>query len=111
MRIRGMNDIRVRVSPNVAKKVMSVGDELYQAGVKVHTVQSQVKYKGLTEVVDAVKTAWVVYGILKEGRKNWPAIRKVLVNAGLSNSEIITLNLSQHTRKKRGKKKKSPRPK
>jgi hypothetical protein len=100
-----MNEVRVRVSPNVANKVMSVGDELSQLGVKVRTVH--VKYKAVREVVEAVKTAWLMYSIFKEAKNNWPAIRKVLVEAGLSNREIITLNLSQHTRKKPGKKKKS----
>jgi len=106
MRIRGTNEIRVRVSPNVAKKVMSVGDELSQLGVKVHTVHSQVQYRGLSDVLDAVKTTWLVYSIVKEARNNWPNIRKILVNAGLSNHEIITLNLSQYTRKKSVKTKK-----
>jgi hypothetical protein len=106
VRIRGVNEIRVRVSPNLAKKVMSVGDELSQSGVTVHTAQSQVQYRRLSDVVDAVKTTWLVYSILKEARNNWPAIRKILVSAGLSNHEIITLNLSQYTRKKSVKTKK-----
>jgi hypothetical protein len=106
MRIRGTNEIRVRVSPNLAKKVMSVDDELSQLGVKLYTAQSWVNFKGVSDVLDAVKTTWLVYSILKEARNNWPAIRRILVSAGLSNHEIITLNLSQYTRKKSVKSKK-----
>ena len=61
-----MNEVRVRVSPNVAKKAMSVSDELSQLGVKVRTVH--VKYKAVREVVEAVKTAWLMYSILKRSR-------------------------------------------
>jgi hypothetical protein len=100
MKIRGTNEIQVRVSPNVAKQVMSVADELSQLGVKVHTVQRQIHFKLLSETVNAVNTIWLAYSILKEGRNKWPSIRKLLVSAGLSNREIITLNLSQYTRKK-----------
>jgi hypothetical protein len=97
-----MKQVRVRVSPTVAKKVLSVDSELAQLGVEVEKLR--IKFK--SGIVEAVKTAWLLYSILKEARNNWPAIRKVLVNAGLSNYEIITLNLSQHTRKKPSKKKK-----
>ena len=97
------NRFLIRVTPKVAKKVWSVDDELAQLGVRVHKVHVACKAVG---VVDAVKTAWLAYSIFKEARNQWPTIRKVLVNARLSNSEIITLGLSQYTRKKPARTKK-----
>jgi hypothetical protein len=97
-----MKQVRVRVSPKVAKKVMSVDVELAHLGVEVHRLH--IKFR--SEVVEAVKTAWLIYSILKEAKNKWPAIRKILVDAGLSNYEITTLNLSQYTRKKPVKTKK-----
>jgi len=103
IKLAGMNRVLVQVTPNVAKTVLSVDDELAQLGIQVHKVKVACKVAG---VVDAVKTAWLAYSILKEAKNQWPAIRKVLVNAGLSNSEIITLGLSQYTRKKPARTKK-----
>ena len=103
IKFAGKNLVFVQVSPNVAERVLSVDDELAQLGVKVEEAQVRCKAVG---VVDAIKTAWLAYSILKEAKSQWPAIRKVLVNAGLSNSEIITLGLSQYTKKKPVKKKK-----
>lgn len=97
MKLAGKNLVLVQVTPNVAKKVLSVDDELAQLGVQVNKAKVAGKAVG---VVDAVRTAWLAYSILKEAKNQWPTIRKVLVNACLSNSEIITLGLSQHTRKK-----------
>jgi hypothetical protein len=104
-------EVYVQVAPNVAEKYLSVTDELAQLGVKVVGVKvgdEEVLPEELLPVgafLDAVKTTWLAYSILKEAKNQWPAIRKVLVNAGLSNSEIITLGLSQYTRKKPHKKK------
>jgi hypothetical protein len=98
--------VMVEVAPNVAKTMLSIDGELAQLGVRVHKVQVAHKAAG---VVNAIKTAWVAYSILKEARNQWPTIRKILVNAGLSNSEIITLGLSQYTKKKPAKKKKKKR--
>lgn len=99
-----MKKVRVRVSPKVAKKVMSAHGELRKLGVEVDRLS--VKYKG-GEVFEVIKNAWLLYSIAKEALGNWPKIIKVLTKVGLSRYEITTLNLSQYTRKKPVKKKKS----
>ena len=98
-----MKIVRVRVSPTVARKVMLAQRELAKLGVEVERLR--IKAKG--DLVGTVRNAWLLYSILKEARNNWPAIRKALAKFGLSNYEITTLNLSQYTRKKPSKKKKS----
>jgi len=48
IRILGMNEVLVRVSPKVAKQAMSADDELARLGVEVREVQ--VRCKAFTEV-------------------------------------------------------------
>ena len=97
-----MKQVRVRVSRKVAKKVMSIDRELAQLGVEVDKLH--IKFK--SGVVEVIRSVWLLYSIAKEAVGRWPAIRKILVDAGLSNYEITTLNLSQYTRKKSVKTKK-----
>jgi hypothetical protein len=85
----------VYVTPKVAKKVMKVDDELAELGVGVEYGRVAYKSSGFFE---AVKTAWLLYGIAKEARGNWPAIRRLLLGAGLTRYEITTLGLSDYTR-------------
>lgn len=65
MKVPGRNVFFVEVKPNVAKKVLSVDDELAQAGVRVQ--KAKVAYKAV-RVLDAIKTAWLAYRILKEAK-------------------------------------------
>jgi hypothetical protein len=102
IRVTGVKEVRVRVSPTVAGKVAAVDTELAQLGVEVR----RLNFKAKGDVLAVVKTLWLGYNILKEAVGRWPAIKKVLVKAGLSPYEITTLNLSQYTRKKPVKKKK-----
>jgi hypothetical protein len=101
-RILGMKPIKGRVSPKVAKKVMSVNSELADLGVEVE--RHRVKFK--SDVVGMIRNVWLLYTIAKEAVGRWPQIRKVLVKAGLTPYEITTLNLSQSTKKKSVEKKK-----
>jgi hypothetical protein len=93
----------VRVSPKVAKQVMSAHRDLSRLGVEFHRGSVKRRSWNLFAVIG---DAWLIYSILKEARGNWSAIREVLVDVGLSRYEITTLKLSQYTRKKPVKKKK-----
>jgi len=88
----------VRVTPNVAKKVLSVKHDLAQLGVEVHQVD--VAYEFIKEAVEVAGRAWLAYSIMKEAMNQWPKIREVLRSAGLSDSQIITLDLAKHTMSK-----------
>ncbi len=102
---RVRKEITVYVTPKVAKKVMKVDDSLAQLGVSVK--YGRVAYKS-AGIFEAVKTAWLLYSIAKEARGNWPAMRKLLVRAGLTRYEITTLGLSDYTRTTKRKAKSKP---
>jgi hypothetical protein len=98
-----MKEAQVRVSPKVARKVMSVERQLAQLGVEVDRGHRKAKS---AQAFEMVKTAWLLYSIAKEAVGRWPAIREILKKAGLSRYEITTLNLSPYTRKRPAKAKK-----
>lgn len=103
------NEYMIRVPAKVADKVLAVEDGLNELGVKVGRVNFAAKGGHISLWIDGVKNAWLLYSIAKEAIGKWPAIQEMLKNAGLSDDEIITLDLSKYTneKKKRKKSKKS----
>jgi hypothetical protein len=101
---------RVRVSPLVIGRIAGVKDELAGRGVGVRleangtgpTAGRAARYEArnvpATFVWDVVGHAWLVFSISKAAIGGWPKIRRILVNGGLRDDEIMTLGLSQLTR-------------
>jgi hypothetical protein len=90
------------VDSEVAKKVLSVNRKLDRLGL--HVGQAQVSFKTIKDAFDVARNAWLVYSMGKEIKSKWPKIREVLESAGLSDTEIISLDLSKKLKKKRKKK-------
>ena len=99
-----MSQFSVKVSRRVARRVVGAGDELTDYGVGVRALLGRTaKCRGCGSVWDTINHVWLVFNVATLAYNNWPTIRKILVNAGLTKNEIITLGLSKHIRtKKRG---------
>ncbi len=104
-----MKHYRVHVSLKVGRKVEKVEDELAALGVAVEFHERhrpRVKRRnGGGLPWSALEHAYLVWSIAKTAIGAWPKIRKVLVGAGLSRNEIITLGLSNYTRTPKKKRK------
>jgi hypothetical protein len=96
---------KVRIPPRLRNKVANVHQKLAEEGVEIElddrTREPRTNYLWHTP---SVRDMWLVYSISKEAIAQWPKIREILINAGLTGDEITTLGLS--TLKPKAKKKK-----
>lgn len=100
----------MRVGKRIQNKLFKIDDELADLGVHIEFHQRRAKFKSARGFGAAMRYAadiWLVYSVTKEAIGRWPAIRQLLVSAGMKRDEIITLGLSTMT--KANPKKKSAR--
>jgi hypothetical protein len=102
----------VHVPRRLRRKVVKIEQELAEQGVDVEfdvRVRRKAKNGGGLPVWETLGHVWLVFNIAKTAIGAWPKIRKILMNAGLTNDEIITLGLSRFTRPPQKKKKRKAR--
>lgn len=100
----------VRVPRRLRNKVLKAEQELAEQGVDVTVDEDDWKHGHrkarvarsgrftATVTWEVLGHVWLVFSIFRAAVGAWPRIRKILVNAGLTDDEIMTLGLSRITR-------------
>jgi hypothetical protein len=91
----------VKIGKKIQNKLVKIKDELGALDIDIEFQERRSKLKAAAGIAQAFAYAsdiWLLYSVGKEAIGNWPSIRKLLVSAGLTRGEIITLGLSKMTK-------------